>query len=483
MATEEQLENDIAGTYVSGVTRTGFRVTISNRIISHLSFLLKKLGTPSGDVTYTIRKVSDDNIIVSKILMAADDLPTSFTWEEVEFTTPTLINEEVRILCECPVGDAHNRIDVRAQDSDIKADEIRTAYINAAYDDEPTEDATYKYTYEGGSTAAPSVTIQAVTDIDKTTATGNGTVISLGVPAATAYRHCWATFPNPTTANDKTVGVPSATGAFTSSLTGLTQNTKYYVRAYITNSVGTSYSTLDAEFTTLADVPVVTTDLVTQVAVTTAQGNGSIDNNGGSAVTQHGVCWGASANPTIADSKTEEGATSVIGDFSSLMTGLTAEITYHVRAYATNADGTGYGVDKTFTTHAVGAPIVTTQRSTSVTAESATGKGTTVDVGGSAVTEHGHCWGTSANPTTAGSKTTLGAGSVGAFTSKITELSAGTAYYIRAYATNSYGTSYGDNDVINQVAGELKGVIAILGKLQVYTDKFGDRRALFGERY
>lgn len=89
----------------------------------------------------------------------------------------------------------------------------------------------------------PSVTIQAVTDIVSTTATGNGNVTDLGDPAATQHGHCWNTTGTPTTSDDKTTnGVPSATGAFTSSLTGLTSATLYYVRAYATNSVGTSYS-------------------------------------------------------------------------------------------------------------------------------------------------------------------------------------------------------------------------------------------------
>jgi len=341
------------------------------------------------------------------------------------------------------------------------------------------------------STTAPSVTTQAVTDIDKTTATGNGNVTSLGAPPATQHGHCWATHTKPSTVEPTTHtvdggrtenGVPSATGAFTSNLTTLRPNTKYYARTYITNSVGTIYGA-EVEFTTLSDVPVVTTDLATKVACSTAQGNGSIDNNGGSAITEHGVCWGTSANPTTSDSKTEEGAYNVIGDFSSLMTGLTPETTYHYRAYAVNATGTGYGADVIFTTHAIGAPIVTTQRSTNVQAESATGNGTIVDTGGAAVTEHGHCWGTSANPTTSDSKTEKGAGEVGAFTSGITGLTAGTPYYIRAYATNSYGTSYGDNDIINQLAGELKGEIAVLSEWLVYTSKTGVQRALLGDEF
>lgn len=91
--------------------------------------------------------------------------------------------------------------------------------------------------------AAPTVTIQAVTDIITTTATGNGNVTDLGSASVTQHGHCWSTTETPTTADDKTEnGAVAATGAFTSSLTGLTVGTLYYVRAYATNSEGTSYS-------------------------------------------------------------------------------------------------------------------------------------------------------------------------------------------------------------------------------------------------
>lgn len=334
------------------------------------------------------------------------------------------------------------------------------------------------------STAAPSATTQAVTAIDKTTATGNGNVTNRGDPLATQHGHVWATFPNPTTADSKTQnGVPAATGAYTSAITGLTPNTLYYCRAYITNSIVTSYGA-QVTFTTLADVPVVTTNLVEYIAATTAWGAGSIDNNGGSPVTQYGVCWSTLVNPTTADSKTTDGASDVIGDFLSLMTGLTAATLYHVRAYGTNSTGTGYGADVTFTTQAAGAPIVTTELPTNIQTTNATGNGTIVDIGGSAVTEHGHCWGTSVNPTTADSKTTKGAGAAGAFISSITGLTAGTVYYTRAYATNSYGTGYGNNKEIHSaLADEEKGVLAVVGEELVYTSKTAKRRALLGREY
>ncbi|KKN23193.1 hypothetical protein LCGC14_0907360 [marine sediment metagenome] len=333
------------------------------------------------------------------------------------------------------------------------------------------------------TTTAPSVTTQAATSVDKTTATGNGNITGLGVPVATQYGSVWATHINPTTDDSKTedVASPPATGAFTSSLTGLVPNTLYYSRAYVTNSVGTFYGA-EVTFTTLVDVPVMTTNNPTEVATVTALGHGSIDNNGGSAITQHGVCWALTSNPTTADSKTEEGATTVIGSFSSSMTGLTAGTLYHVRAYAVNTTGTGYGADVTFTTLVAGAPIVVTRSSINVRTTTATGVGNIIDIGGAAVTQHGHCWGTSINPTTADSKTTLGTGAVGAFASDITVLTDGTTYYVRAYATNSFGTAYGNNDIIypTSVWGATRGHLTVLGEHLAYTSRTGKKKAVLG---
>lgn len=88
----------------------------------------------------------------------------------------------------------------------------------------------------------PSVTTQAVTNITGSTATGNGNIIDLGLPTATQHGHCWSITSPPTIVDSKTEdGVPSATGAFTSAITGLTAATIYYIRAYATNSEGTAY--------------------------------------------------------------------------------------------------------------------------------------------------------------------------------------------------------------------------------------------------
>jgi hypothetical protein len=295
----------------------------------------------------------------------------------------------------------------------------------------------------GTSASLPVVTTQAVTAIGSTTATGNGNLTDLGVPNATQYGVVWDTAANPTvTLTTKTAqGVPAGTGAFTSNITGLTPGTLYHVRAYATNSVGTSYGA-DVTFSA-ASSPVVTTQAVTAIGSTSATGNGDITYLGVPNPTEHGVVWSTSANPTIADNRTTDGPVSTTGAFTSNITGLTPGTLYHVRAYATNFVGTSYGADVTFTSASL--PVVTTQAVTAIGSTTATGNGDITDLGVPNATQYGVVWDTAANPTVAlTTKTAQGVpASTGAFTSNITGLTPGTLYHVRAYATNSVGTSYG----------------------------------------
>ena len=88
-------------------------------------------------------------------------------------------------------------------------------------------------------------------------------------------------------------------------------------------------------------------------------------------------------------------------------------------------------------------PVLTTGNLYSITPTTAYCGGDITNDGGATVTARGVCWSTTQNPTIADSKTTDGTGT-GTFTSAITGLTATTTYYVRAYATNSAGTSYGD---------------------------------------
>ncbi len=98
--------------------------------------------------------------------------------------------------------------------------------------------------------------------------------------------------------------------------------------------------------------PVITTVAVTDSTTTGAISGGDITSDGGNAITTRGVCWSTKANPSIIypDSITVDGTGP--GIFTSTITGLVPNKSFHVRAYATNSEGTSYGQDISFRTPA-----------------------------------------------------------------------------------------------------------------------------------
>lgn len=93
--------------------------------------------------------------------------------------------------------------------------------------------------------------------------------------------------------------------------------------------------------------PAVTTTTVTSITSTSAIGGGDVTSSGDTAVTARGVVYGTSPNPTGGTRISHTGTT---GSFVSLLTGLLPNVTYYVKAYATNTTATSYGSDATFKT-------------------------------------------------------------------------------------------------------------------------------------
>ena len=293
--------------------------------------------------------------------------------------------------------------------------------------------------------ALPTITTSNVTDITQTTAVSGGNVTSAGYGTVSARGVCWSTSQNPTISNSHTSD-GNGIGVFTSNITGLTENTTYYVRAYATNEAGTSYGE-QKTFTTPheAILPSVTTSNVTDITQTAAVSGGNVSSAGYGTVSARGVCWSTSQNPTISNSHTSDG--NGTGVFTSNITGLTENTTYYVRAYATNEAGTSYGEQKTFTTlHEIALPTVTTSNVTDITQTMAVSGGNVTSAGYGTVSARGVCWSTSQNPTISNSHTSDGNGT-GVFTSNITGLTESTTYYVRAYATNEAGTAYGEQKI------------------------------------
>lgn len=288
----------------------------------------------------------------------------------------------------------------------------------------------------------PTIATIELLGISSTAATGGGNITSDGGSAVIARGVCWSSSQNPTTANSKTEN-GMGTGIFSSSITGLTPGAVYYLRAYATNSIGTGYGN-QLSFTTSTIIPVLTTTAITDIGATSATSGGNITSDGGSTVTSRGVCWSINQSPTISDNKSTNGTGT--GSFISSLTGLTPGITYYIRAYAINSMGTGYGNQVAAITLAV-TPTVTTLVVSPTTETTATGGGNITSDGGSPITSRGVCWSTNQTPTIANSKTLNGTG-IGGFSSILTGLTTNTVYYVRSYATNAIGTSYGSESSV-----------------------------------
>lgn len=119
----------------------------------------------------------------------------------------------------------------------------------------------------------------------------------------------------------------------------------YYKWEITANQGAESIQVGELTFSTCT-TPSVSTTPVTNITSTSANSGGNVSNDGGEEVTARGICWSTALAPTISDNKTTDN--SGMGTFTSQLTTLTAGITYHVRAYATNSLGTSYGNDVEF---------------------------------------------------------------------------------------------------------------------------------------
>ncbi len=372
----------------------------------------------------------------------------------------------------------------------------------------------------------PTVTTTAVSNVTATAATSGGNVTST-YSSVTARGVCWNTTGTPTTANSKTVD-GTGLGVFTSSLTGLTPGTTYYLRAYATDSCTTAYGT-QVSFTTVPAAPTATAatsitatsfsanwnastgatgyrlDVATNSGFTSFvtgyndrnvsnvttyavsgltagttyyyrvrayNGTGTSGNSGTITVTtvppaptataassitasSFSANWNAATGATgyRLDVATDSIFTNFVAGYSNLnvgapttqpVSGLNPATVYYYRVRACNGAGTSGNSNTVTVTTLPALPTVSTTPVTSATSTTANGGGDITADGGATVTVRGVCWSTSANPTTGDSQTTDGGGT-GTFGSSLTGLAAGTTYHVRAYATNTAGTGYGDD--------------------------------------
>lgn len=190
------------------------------------------------------------------------------------------------------------------------------------------------------------LTTDSIRAITASGATVYATIVSDEGFELTERGVCWSTSQNPDL-NDSHTSNGNEIGSYCINLNGLTPNTTYYVRAYATNTLGTSYGN-QISFTTAYDLPSVSTTDVSAISYFTAVSGGNVIQDWGLAVTERGICWSTSQNPSVSDNHTVDG--SGLGSFVSTMTELALNTVYYVRAYATNALGTAYGAQQSFST-------------------------------------------------------------------------------------------------------------------------------------
>jgi len=291
----------------------------------------------------------------------------------------------------------------------------------------------------GGIIAAnPAIVTAAATSITGISATSGANITSDGGNPILSRGICWNNLTGPTIANSKVTDASGGIGTFVSNLTGLSPVTTYYVRGFAINNSTVNYGN-EISFTTLAVLPTLAaTTAATSITGTTAVSGGNVTATGGSPITERGVCYGTTANPTTANTKIIDPAPGV-GTFVSNITGLTGATTYYVRAYAINSIGTAYGTQISFTTLTI-PPTLTTVAASNIGYSSATSGGSVTWNGGgySNYQYYGVCYATvpnSASPTyvNTNSNNYPVTTPIAPWTTTITGLSGNTTYYIRSF--------------------------------------------------
>lgn len=292
------------------------------------------------------------------------------------------------------------------------------------------------------------VTTAEATNVTAVSATVGGNVTDDGTMTVIARGVCYSTIQYPTIEEATHTTDGKGKGAFTSILNNLLPNNTYYYRAYATTAAGTTYGEQQT-FTTETGLPIVVTTETTANSVQISSG-GIVSGDGGYAIIARGLCYSTiNSYPTIEDLVTTSGKG--LGKFTSIITNVSVNTTYYVRAYATNSIGTAYGEVITIMTDNGLPTVTTTIIGENVTETTANGGGQVTDDGGYAVTTYGVCWSTLPYPTINDNKTTDGSGT-GYFSSTITDIdiTGENIYYVRAYAVNKNGICYGNQVLVSR---------------------------------
>jgi len=288
------------------------------------------------------------------------------------------------------------------------------------------------------TTSATSITFNSA--LSGGTFTGiTGTISSVGV--------CWdiSSNPDPDINDTKTIDVVIG-GSFTSVLYGLLPNTTYKVRCYVNTNVGVVYGDVKT-FTTSSVIPTVTTNTSGTSTGTTITIGGNVTASGGATVTSRGIQRSIYPDMSSPSSTTMSSGT---GTFSGTITGLNSGTTYYLRAFAVNSNGTAYGAIISIAT--IGGPTLTTVNPYSITSSSCVTGCDIISDGGTTITARGVCFSNTQTLPSIGNSTVINdlyPAQTEPFITQLQNLTKDTTYYIRAFATNSVSTLYGELEIFS----------------------------------
>ncbi len=288
-----------------------------------------------------------------------------------------------------------------------------------------------------------------VNDITDASCSVSGVIIDLGEKPINQHGFCYSTNPDPSIEKNEGIvdlGKANAVGEYSTIISGLSPETTYYIRAFISNYDLSTYGKV-MNFTTSKEVKVasatVTTIAAKHILESSAVLGGEVTGDGGESVMERGIYYSTSSDPVNNGTKVAIGMG--LGVFSTTISGLASNTQYFFAAFATNSNGTSFGATLNFITDEKAAgeePIVATATANNIKETSATLGGEVTGDGGESITDRGIYYSTSSDPGNNETKVNLGVG-LGVFSTEITGLAGDTEYYYTAYASNSIGTGFG----------------------------------------
>ncbi len=304
----------------------------------------------------------------------------------------------------------------------------------------------------GAARILPVLNTLEATDISTKAAALHAEIINAGNPAYTERGFVYNTESMPTLEN--TLGQLTAPvtdeAKYSCHLEGLTLGTKYYVRAYVKNRNGVTYSSNEISFTAQTTLPQVSIQETTDINVSAGMAmlHGTVVNVGDPVYTERGFVYGAVSNPTVEATKvivTGNGS----GAFSAAISDLSFNQTYYVRAYAMSEAGIVYSSTETSFVTQTTLPQVSIQETTDINVSAGTAMlhGTVVHVGDPAYTERGFVYGAVSNPTVEDTKVVVSGKEGGIYSALVSGLLLNQKYYVRAYVECKTGVVYSSSEI------------------------------------